>query len=112
MNDHRDHLKVLYHGKEGYVAACLCCDRIQVGFGTCMITGPEDMLRGLAQDLAHDLHVFRDKVDPGRKIFPYDLGSANIHLLLNHDEVGCLYNMLSQALLIHHVYGRMAMEEP
>lgn len=49
---------------------------------------------------------------PGRKIFPYDLQSRNVYLLLNYKEVCELYDLLSQALLIHHVYSLLTVEEP
>lgn len=105
-------MRVLHHASCGYVAACTCCNRLQIGFGTCVMVMEEEEVQALMEELAYHHRTFRDKVDPGRKIFPYDLHSKNVHLLLNYGEVGALYELLSQALLIHRVYGLLAVEEP
>lgn len=110
-NDHSSTMRVLHHARCGYVAACTCCNRLQIGFGTCVVVMEEEEVQALMEELAYHHRAFRDKVDPGRKIFPYDLHSRNVYLLLNYQEVGALYELLSQALLIHRVYGLLAVEE-
>ncbi len=103
---------ILYHGADGYVASCCHCGRLQVAFGTLVMDLEKGMLTDLLEELERDRDNFHMRVDPRLKVFRYQLMSDDILLVLNHDEVGRLHAMISDALWMHGIYGLAGAPHP
>lgn len=100
-------MNVLQHGRHGYVAVCCGCGRFQVAFGTCLMQLEPDEVGRLAEELRQDHRAHRCHRCPMGKAFLYDVGAANMRVVLDHAEVVVLDGMLSDALWLHGIYARV-----
>lgn len=111
MTHHPGSLNVLHHSLDGYVASCDSCQQIQVAFGTAVMNLDEEVLNALKDRLNEDRMAYKGQVDPRAKMFPYDVLSGHVHILLNYTEVVRLHTMLSEALWLLKVYDQLAVRE-
>lgn len=95
---------ILYHGPDGYVAACGKCGRFQVAFGTTAMNLEQAALIRLAEALARDVSEFAGRVDPRMKVFQHHAGWDDVRLVLNYGEMERLHRMLSDAVWMHRIY--------
>lgn len=100
-------MNVLQHGRHGYVAACCGCGRFQIAFGTTLMHLEVEAVRDLTEETGRDLQVFKHRICAKEKAFIYDTGAPCMRIILDHEEVGALHTMLSEALWIHGIYASM-----
>src|SRR5262245_4609708 len=86
-----------YKEKTGYVIECEQCRKIQVGFGTVLLTMTIEDLNTFREFLIEYNRKTCSPAEPGIKRFFIPTSCAGISLLLNKNELTDLCNMLENA---------------
>ncbi len=97
-------LEILESGKHGYVAQCSSCDAFTVAFGTTLTALFKEDIEFIQTRLGVEIETNENKVSPRAKAFLFRLSQdTTCQLVLTYDEMGFLYEMLTNALLVYEI---------
>ncbi|MEL6590790.1 MAG: DUF6686 family protein [Bacteroidota bacterium] len=93
-------LDVLRRTEKGYIMHCKGCGRLQLGFGTTVMSMAKVHLVALGKEIEFQLLHWKNRIPRGEKSFFFATDSQNVKLVLCYAEMEWLSDLISESLLI------------